>query len=75
MQLGNTCGGKMTAEELILVLEAPYPEDVFTPLTAEEMSGIAGSLKASGVQAASARLHAEWVRHWADVLRREIEKE
>lgn len=56
-------------------LEEPYPADVFTPMSADEVSAAVKAMN-EAVPHASERMHAGWARHWADVLRlyaREIE--
>lgn len=47
-------------------LAAPYPVDVFTPMSAEEISA---AVDAMG-EIVSQRLHSHWARHLAEVLRR-----
>ena len=47
----------------IEVLDKAYPEDMFPPLSFDEMDLVQSSLKECGVDAASSRLHAQWGRH------------
>jgi len=54
-------------------IEAPYPEEVFTPLTDDEIK-LAVEAMNNAVPYASERMHAAWARHWACVLRRELER-
>lgn len=49
-------------------LEEPYPEDVFTPLTDEQVREIVAAMN-EAVPFASERMHASWARHWARSLR------
>lgn len=49
-------------------IEEPYPETVFTPFKPDERERALEALHALGFHA-SERLHAEWARHWARVLR------
>jgi hypothetical protein len=47
----------------------PYPPEVFTPMTDDEIK-VAVAAMNEAVPHASERMHAAWARHWADVLRR-----
>jgi len=49
------------------VLSDPYPPDVFTPLSEEELHACVAALQASGVRHAPDRLHASWARHLHEV--------
>lgn len=49
-------------------LAEPYPESVFTPLSADEVRDAVAAMNGA-VPHASERMHAGWARHWADVLR------
>lgn len=46
-----------------VTLMDPYPADIFTELTPEEVKICVAALQASGVRNASDRLHASWARH------------
>lgn len=50
-------------------LGKPYPEDIFKPLTDDELMRIVDKLTTIGVPAASDRLHASWARHWSGALK------
>lgn len=51
-------------------LSDPYPEEVFTPLSREEIQACVRAMEEhSGVQAPSDRLHAGWARHWSSIIR------
>ena len=54
-------------------LEEPYPEDVFTPMTDEEVRTAVKAMN-DAVPFASERLHASWARHWAGVLREQAKE-
>lgn len=49
-------------------IEAPYPEDIFPPLNDAEIAHINFSSKVAGPNAIG-RLHADWARHWAKLIR------
>lgn len=51
----------------------PYPPDIpmFAPLTNEEIETAVATMGGD----ISGRLHAQWARHWADVLRKRINAE
>lgn len=49
-------------------LEAPYPEEVFTAMSDEEVERAVAAMNAA-VPYASERMHAGWARHWAKCLR------
>jgi hypothetical protein len=50
----------------------PYPVEVFPELTEDEVRRIV-SVMNEAFPYASERMHAQWARHWADVLRRELQ--
>jgi hypothetical protein len=54
-------------------IERPYMEEVFTPMSEEEVKAAVAAMNAV-VPYASERMHAAWARHWADVLRRTVER-
>ena len=49
-------------------IEEPYGEAVFTPMSKEETRRAVAAMNAV-VPNASERLHAQWARHWAQILR------
>ena len=49
-------------------IERPYSEDIFTPLTENEVK-LACEAANNAVQDGSDRLHAQWARHWVEILR------
>lgn len=49
-------------------LAEPYPPEVFTPMTDEEIRAAVAAMN-EAVPHASERMHAAWARHWSDVLR------
>lgn len=51
-------------------LEEPYPEEVFTAMTQDEVRLAVAAMNAA-VPYASERMHAAWARHWAEVLRKD----
>lgn len=53
-----------------VTLAAPYPPDIFTPLSQDELRICVAALTACNVRNASARLHARWARHLFDVAER-----
>lgn len=58
--------GEQFSEALWLArvtLADPYPPDVFTPLTPDEVRTCVEALTACSVRNASDRLHASWARH------------
>jgi hypothetical protein len=49
-------------------LAEPYPAEVFTPMTDDEIRAAVAAMN-EAVPHASERMHAAWARHWSDVLR------
>jgi|SRR5215472_5632224 len=59
--------------ELLADIARPYPEDIFTPLTDNELERCVNALTiSSGVRAASDRLHASWARYLVKTRRDEF---
>jgi hypothetical protein len=54
-------------------LEEPYPAEVFTPMTDEEIKAAVAAMN-EAVPHASERMHAAWSRHWAGVLRKQAKE-
>lgn len=55
-------------------LAEPYPPEVFTPMTDDEIRAAVAAMNAA-VPHASERMHAAWARHWSDVLRNKANEE
>jgi hypothetical protein len=53
-------------------LAEPYPEEIFTPLSDDELSAAVDAVTLK-VRAGSDRLHASWARHWSKLLLEESE--
>jgi len=49
-------------------VRAPFPEDVFTPLTPSDVQLVLAAIRAAIGHAGSDRLYAHWARNLADVL-------
>ena len=56
-------------------LGEPYPVEVFTALTSDEYEAIRAALAAHcEVAHPMDRMHAQWARHWEDVLLRQVDE-
>jgi NAD(P)H-hydrate repair Nnr-like enzyme with NAD(P)H-hydrate epimerase domain len=63
----NEIDEKLIEEAISLVVRTalldPYPEDIFTPLTDEEIKTLVDAMIGTGIPNPSDRLHAQWSRH------------
>lgn len=65
------CGWLEAAESLA----EPYPKDLFTEISDEELARVRAALdEHCDVRFPMERMHASWARHWSQVLRRQIEE-